>query len=179
MERVTLREKDGNIAILNIQWGGEKIGEFRLTKRELQALNYALERLAAYEDTGMRPEEINTAKEALMGRELARIVEFDGIPIERLIELAKAEKDNALLKPEQLLELDGQPVWVVNSESRQNDGFHNEWALVCVRRKTVESVGTIYHFKNYFNTWLAYRRKPEEELQSGGDASGSSNGAHG
>lgn len=50
------------------------------------------ERLAAYEDTGLTPEEVNAAKVALMGKTLAEITEFEGVPIDRLRELAEADK---------------------------------------------------------------------------------------
>lgn len=69
---------------------------------------------------------------------------------------------NDPLTLEQLREMDGKPVWVVNSPTKREEGFFDEWALVSVRRKNAESVGTIYHFENYGDHWLAYRRKPEE-----------------
>lgn len=69
---------------------------------------------------------------------------------------------NDPLTLEELREMDGEPVWVVNSPTKREEGFFDEWALVSVRRKNAESVGTIYHFENYGDHWLAYRRKPEE-----------------
>ena len=51
------------------------------------------ERLAAYEDTGLTPEEVTAAKVALMGKTLAEITEFEGVPLARLRELAEADKD--------------------------------------------------------------------------------------
>ena len=68
---------------------------------------------------------------------------------------------NDPLTLEELREMDGKPIWVVNSSTKKGEGFSDEWALVSVRRKTAESVGTIYHFENYGDYWLAYRRKPE------------------
>lgn len=50
-------------------------------------------RLAAYEDTGMTPEEVEHIKLALMGKSIAEIKEFNGLPIDRLRELAEADKD--------------------------------------------------------------------------------------
>ena len=50
-------------------------------------------RLKAYEDTGLTPEEVTAAKLALMGKTLAEITEFEGVPIDRLRELAEADKD--------------------------------------------------------------------------------------
>lgn len=54
--------------------------------------NY-IDRLAAYEDTGLEPQEVTAAKHALMGKTLAEIKEFEGIPLDRLRELAEAERD--------------------------------------------------------------------------------------
>lgn len=73
-----------------------------------------------------------------------------------------APPPNDPLTLEELREMDGEPVWVVNSPTKREEGFFDEWALVSVRRKNAESVGTIYHFENYGDYWLAYRRKPEE-----------------
>lgn len=50
------------------------------------------ERLAAYEDTGLTPKEVTAAKLALMGKTLAEITEFEGVPLARLRELAEADK---------------------------------------------------------------------------------------
>lgn len=50
------------------------------------------ERLAAYEDTGLTPEEVTAATVALMGKTLAEITEFEGVPLARLRELAEADK---------------------------------------------------------------------------------------
>ena len=55
------------------------------------------ERLAAYEDTGLTPEEVTAAKVALMGKTLAEITEFEGVPLARLRELAEADKDGRVV----------------------------------------------------------------------------------
>lgn len=57
----------------------------------------AWERLAAYEDTCLEPGEVNAAKYALMGQEIAKITEFDGVPIDHIRALVQAEKDGRLL----------------------------------------------------------------------------------
>lgn len=68
-----------------------------------------IDHLAAYEDTGLEPEEVVQTKLALMGKVLAEVKEFDGVPVNRMIELAQAEKDGRLVvlpcKP-------GQTIWV-------------------------------------------------------------------
>lgn len=50
-------------------------------------------RLKAYEDTGMYPESVEALKLSMMGRAISEITEFDGLPIDRLRELAEADKD--------------------------------------------------------------------------------------
>lgn len=49
-------------------------------------------RLGAYEDTGLEPDAVEHLKLASMGKSVAEITEFDGIPIDRLRELAKADR---------------------------------------------------------------------------------------
>ena len=50
------------------------------------------ERLAAYEETGLKPEAVEHLKLASMGKAIAEIKEFEGVPIDRLRKLAQAEK---------------------------------------------------------------------------------------
>ena len=53
----------------------------------------AFDRLAAYENTGLEPEAVEHLKLASMGRAVAEITEFEGIPIDRLRELAQANRE--------------------------------------------------------------------------------------
>lgn len=50
-------------------------------------------RLVAYEDTGLYPESVEALKLSMMGKAISEITEFDGLPIDRLRELADADKD--------------------------------------------------------------------------------------
>lgn len=90
MDRLTYKGPDGHWMIsgycVEIVTGGED-----------RISGPAIDRLAAYEDTGLEPEEVTAIKHALMGREIAKITEFDGIPIQRLQELAQAENDGRLV----------------------------------------------------------------------------------
>lgn len=54
-------------------------------------------RLSAYEDTRLEPEEVNRCKLTLMGKSLAEITEFDGMAINRLKDLATADKQGRLV----------------------------------------------------------------------------------
>ena len=55
------------------------------------------ERLAAYEDTGLYPESVEALKLPMMGKAISEITEFDGLPIDRLRELAEADKDGRMV----------------------------------------------------------------------------------
>lgn len=55
------------------------------------------ERLAAYEDTGIEPESVEALKLSMMGKAISEITEFDGLPIDRLRELAEADKDGRVI----------------------------------------------------------------------------------
>ena len=75
----------------------------------------------------------------------------------------KAEREN--LEPltrEELAQMDGRPVWVVNSPDKHDEGFEDEWALVHSYFETVESTGVIYRFEFCGKKWTAYRSKPKE-----------------
>lgn len=54
-------------------------------------------RLAAYEDTGLHPESVEALKLSMMGKAISEITEFDGLTIDRLRELADADKDRRLV----------------------------------------------------------------------------------
>lgn len=55
------------------------------------------ERLKAYEDTGLEPKSVEALKLSMMGKAISEITEFDGLPIDRLRELAEADKDGRLV----------------------------------------------------------------------------------
>lgn len=56
-----------------------------------------LERLKAYEDTGLEPESVEALNLSMMGKAISEITEFDGLQIDRLRELAEADKDGRLV----------------------------------------------------------------------------------
>lgn len=69
-----------------------------------------------------------------------------------------AEQSNEPLTPEELREMDGEPVWVVAPDHV----FEPCWMLVMLRHDFVMANWQICDFKEYGKTWLAYRRRPEE-----------------
>ena len=64
-----------------------RIDEFIDCVKELAA------RLAAYEDTGLEPEAIEHLKLVIMEKAIAKIKVFEGVPIDRLRELALADRE--------------------------------------------------------------------------------------
>lgn len=95
MKRMTKRLPDGqaimDCSACEAQWK-EKTGKPMTNCFALYCRNRLKDRLAAYEDTGLSPEAVEQLKMASMGKAIAEITEFEGIPIERLRELAKAGK---------------------------------------------------------------------------------------
>lgn len=57
----------------------------------------AWSRLAAYEDTGLEPEAIETVKLALAAKHMVDLETLNNTPISRLVELAEADKDGQLV----------------------------------------------------------------------------------
>lgn len=55
------------------------------------------ERLTAYEDTGLTPESVETLKLSMMGKTISEITEFEGLPIERLKKLARADREGCVV----------------------------------------------------------------------------------
>ena len=56
-----------------------------------------LERLKRYEDTKRTPEQIEALEAAIMGKAVAQITEFEGLPIARLRELAVADQEGQVI----------------------------------------------------------------------------------
>lgn len=55
------------------------------------------ERLKQYEDTKRTPEQIEALEAAIMGKAVAQITEFEGLPIDRLRELAVADQEGRVV----------------------------------------------------------------------------------
>ena len=87
MERLTFEGKFCDIAMCEYVPGGSFCEDGTCSQRKVW------ERLKAYEDTGLEPEEVNSVKLALMGKSVAEVKEFEGVPIDRLRELAQADKE--------------------------------------------------------------------------------------
>ena len=75
----------------------ERLTEYEVVGGHVHAIpttniDTALMRLAAYEDTGMTPEEVNDAVVAAKLKEKSKLVSAFGVAAERLRELAEADK---------------------------------------------------------------------------------------
>ena len=55
------------------------------------------ERLKQYEDTKRTPEQIEALEAAIIGKAVAQITEFEGLPIARLRELAVADQEGRVV----------------------------------------------------------------------------------
>lgn len=85
-------------------------------------------RLAAYEDTGLYPESVEALKLSMMGKAISEITEFDGLPIDRLRELAEADKDGrVVVLPCKV----GDTVYTNNRVLGADNAMHDE---ICTRR---------------------------------------------
>lgn len=107
----------------------------------------AAQKLAAYEDTGLTPEGIIELKGSWRAA-----CKFYGINHASSI-------SNAPLTLEELREMDGEPVWCEKFEWRICYGVSDFRGCLCMET----GAGSCIQLNDYGKTWLAYRRKPEEE----------------
>ena len=82
-------------------------GKWRMRVGDTEYSGKETVRLASYEETGLEPEAVEHLKLASMGKAIAEIKEFEGVPVDRLRELAQAEKEGRLvvLTAEKIFEL--------------------------------------------------------------------------
>lgn len=91
-------------------------GKWRLKIGDTEYSGDWVNRLAAYEETRLEPEAVEHLKLASMGKAIAEIKEFEGVPVNRLRELAQVEKEGQLV----VLQCEiGSPVY---SHARKLDG---------------------------------------------------------
>lgn len=100
MERLTQRDTDGQ-AMMDCQkceadWTG-KHGKPMVDCTALYCRNRLKDRLAAYEDTRLTPESVEALKLSMMGKAITEIKEFNGLPVDRLRELAEGDKGGRLV----------------------------------------------------------------------------------
>ena len=89
-----------------------KDGYWRVNFSGVQYQADFVDRLAAYEDTGLYPESVEELKLPMMGKAISEITEFEGLPIDRIRELAEADKDGrVVVLPCKV----GDTVWIVGT----------------------------------------------------------------
>ena len=74
-----------------------KDGSWRVHFSGVQYQADFVDRLAAYEDTGLEPEAVETVKIALAAKNMVDLETINNTPISRLVELAEADKDGRLV----------------------------------------------------------------------------------
>lgn len=173
MERLTVMGKNGKWALSDKGWEDKRL------VGKLEKIPIATARLAAYENTGLTPDEVLAMKIVLLGCELAKITDIEGVSINRIIELAEAEKKGLLkilppndpLTLEELREMAGEPVFVSVSRNWRDSGISDGWRLVRFHKSDDRVRCCIYDThsgvnfcaeQDYGISWWAYRRRPEE-----------------
>lgn len=98
------------------------------------ALDKVIDRFAAYEDTGLTPEEVQ--------------------------DLVNKQK-NEPLKLEELKEMHGEPVWLKSLGEDFDDGWY---IIVSIDKQRIHCLQlySMLFFEHYGKTWIAYRHKPKE-----------------
>ena len=187
MDRLTKRDKKGrayfdNAGVLIRGANGAFHQKKDMTAQYIHdrfvALDKAIDLLATYEDTGLTPEDMDTLRKREKGLAelLVNISCGCAVTYTRLRELAQAEKDgrisilppNAPLTLEELLKMDGEPVWIeyIPSPGEETAGF---WALVSADKEDGEVflLNSLGGSSSYEEAWAdiraIYRRKPEGE----------------
>lgn len=147
MERLTVKRTDGRWALAKND--GESPSD------QINKIPLAIERLAAYEDTEMEPEEIVSVQEEpwcvfyanrhcnldgdfCQGKSECQI-KLSTENAVRLLKISQAERNQPLIFDE-LKEMDGQPVWVTWA-GHSSEG----WALVRVWSKADNIIYLTYH----------------------------------
>lgn len=124
------------------------------------------ERLKQYEDTKRAPEQIEALEAAIMGKAVAQITEFEGLPIARLRELAEADKDGRVVVPPCKV---GDVVY----------GFHGEKTILPMVAKWIETntdgwciavqytpmAPRFYRFSDFGKTVFLTREEAKKALQ--------------
>ena len=74
-----------------------KNGYWRVNFSGVQYQADFVDRLAAYEDTGLEPEAVETVKLALAAKHMVDLETLNNTPISRLVELAEADKEGRVV----------------------------------------------------------------------------------
>ena len=159
--------------------------EYTICDVSCEEISKIVDRLAAYEDTGLEPEEITPGQPSCVfycNRQCNLDGDFcpegPGCPRELIpdaaLHLLMSAGSNPPLTLEELRKMDGEPVWVETTDVKKA----NRWTFVDVGCEVVRFFDTRCgvkcsvmgnHFRAYGKTWLAYRRKPEKCVSAPAD----------
>ena len=89
-----------------------KDGYWRANFSGVQYQAAFVDRLAAYEDTALYPARVEELTLSMVGKAISELTEFEGLPIDRIRELAEADKDGrVVVLPCKV----GDTVWIVGT----------------------------------------------------------------
>lgn len=98
---VDLDISDDSFSMMMAEWLWEDVESFEHVLALLYQAAWVCaelrEHLKQFEDTGLYPESVEALKLSMMGKAISEITEFDGLPIDRLRELAEADKDGRVV----------------------------------------------------------------------------------
>ena len=145
-------------------------GEWRLRIGGTEHSGKVVDRLAAYEDTGMEPEAVEYLKLASMGKAIAEIKEFNGVPIDRLRELIQADKEGRCVvmpckEGDTVWYLTGPPhLYFVRVESERVAGVHWDSHGLQIQLRSYHGNHGTY---GYFGKSISLTREEAEEALRG------------
>ena len=145
-------------------------GKWRMRVGDAEYSGKETERLAAYEETGLKPEAVEHLKLASMGKAIAEIKEFEGVPINRLRELAQAEKEGRLVVLPCKV---GDTVYIIHNRAIRKttvESIHQwssgHWKLsVHTDKKYIHWTGYEVHFESFGKTVFLTREAAEAALE--------------
>ena len=98
---VDLDISDDSFSMMMAEWLWEDVESFEHVLALLYQAAWVCaelrEHLKQFEDTKRTPEQIEALEAAIMGKAVAQITEFEGLPVARLRELAVADKDGRVV----------------------------------------------------------------------------------
>ena len=162
MNRLTARTKNGHAYLVNVKPDEQEVNSPH--KNTLQCILDCFERLAAYEDTGLEPE--NSRQHALQTGVCPMCEDCpDGCPVEAPND-SRNKQENEPLTLDEMNALDHEPIYVLHTGGKWTmNGWHIATASSYQNHGRcdleIDNGNTIIDMQNYGKTWLAYRRKPE------------------
>ena len=160
MERLTKRLQDGK-AVMDCDSCGLKTSR-KCTLYECR--NQLMKRLAAYEDTGLEPEAVETVKLALCAKQMVDLETLNNTPISRLVELAEADKaGRVVVMPCKF----GDKLYRVFGEEIQEFTVSNIKYMGLQHRWSVDTTPFILYAENLIGTELFLAREEAEKAMKG------------